>query len=563
MKDQNLKSQILVSMMETLQKHLPLIAEEGGVREKVSAEFLSERLSEGGMVAPEAVQAYLKLVENFFFRMGWLDPFELEAGRWQFISFPASLAARSWLAVMGSADGCWYPPGWWSDEANQETQRKMLRSMEERRIGNSGGVQPRPIRMIYVAWALIKLEGRFLLCEREDQSREEVPHFVMAGGRLNAMDVKQHFPDADQGTCLDILLDHDSEDAHQALGATLNRELEEELGLNPGHYRIDHETVLRLKPFEKLEGARANHALTRYEIDLFPVELNFKGLQQLLKMENLMETGEYPLPGRLSWFSADELSHAQKQTQRAFIDAWHQHYPSLLAFGQSLDLHPESFRDQSWVTEKIDFSSDPSLALMVGETGREREVLPQLEDAEMDCLCALAWHRKFGSDHPLQDTSGLQRMRLGWVEVLEPELMQMLLKIQKVMKDEGLDLIQSHNRHWFRASMAPQDIFFHPEFFRYELLMPEPDRWELNLHVAATDSPLGRIPESRFVCRLGSGKRYQYLKSVEEGHPSLDIFSEPKRELRKVIDPLTQPWGLRKLVREVKGKLQMVSNPRC
>ena len=154
-------------------------------------------------------------------------------------------------------------------------------------------------------------------------------------------------------------------------------------------------------------------------------------------------------------------------------------------------------------------------------------------------------------------------MRLGWMEVLEPELVQMLLKIQKVMKDEGLDLIQSHNRHWFRASMAPQDIFFHPEFFQYELLMPEPDRWELNLHVAATDSPLGNIPESRFVCQLGSEKRYQYLKSVEEGHPSLDIFSEPKRELRKVIDPLTQPWGLRKLVREVKGKLQMVSNPRC
>ena len=68
MKDQNLKSKILVSMMETLQKHLPLIAEEGGIREKVSAEFLSERLSEGGMVAPEAVQAYLKLVEEFFLR---------------------------------------------------------------------------------------------------------------------------------------------------------------------------------------------------------------------------------------------------------------------------------------------------------------------------------------------------------------------------------------------------------------------------------------------------------------------------------------------------------------
>ena len=94
------------------------------------------------------------------------------------------------------------------------------------------------------------------------------------------MDVKLQFPDADQGTCLDILLDHDSEEAHQSLFATLNRELEEELGLKQDHYELETEKIIRLKPYEKLEGARANHAFTCYEIDLFPVELNFNGFKK-------------------------------------------------------------------------------------------------------------------------------------------------------------------------------------------------------------------------------------------------------------------------------------------
>ena len=89
---------------------MPAISEEGGFHQKVSSEILVGRLCSGSEMEPEVVQAMLKLVENYFFRMGWLDPFELEGGRWQFTSFPASLAARSWLEVMGSPDGCWYPP---------------------------------------------------------------------------------------------------------------------------------------------------------------------------------------------------------------------------------------------------------------------------------------------------------------------------------------------------------------------------------------------------------------------------------------------------------------------
>ena len=47
--------------------------------------------------AAVVVQPTLQIVKVYFQKTGWLDPFELDAGNWKFSSFPASLAARSWL----------------------------------------------------------------------------------------------------------------------------------------------------------------------------------------------------------------------------------------------------------------------------------------------------------------------------------------------------------------------------------------------------------------------------------------------------------------------------------
>ena len=126
------------------------------------------------------------------------------------------------------------------------------------------------------------------------------------------------------------------------------------------------------------------------------------------------------------------------------------------------------------------------------------------------------------------------------------------------MNESGLNLVETHDRNWFRISVSSENIFFHQDFFSYELWKPEPDQWELKLHVEQLNSIIGNIPKTVFVCQISTEKRYQYLKSVEDGCPSEEIFSEPKREMRKVIDPMTQSCGLRKLVREVQGEIQMV-----
>ena len=69
-------------------------------------------------------------------------------------------------------------------------------SMEERRLEKSESEQPQPIRMIYVPGP--DQTRRALSALRTGGQEKDGASFVMAGGRLNAMDVKQHFPDADQ-----------------------------------------------------------------------------------------------------------------------------------------------------------------------------------------------------------------------------------------------------------------------------------------------------------------------------------------------------------------------------
>ena len=83
-------------------------------------------------------------------------------------------------------------------------------------------------------------------------------------------------------------------------------------------------------------------------------------------------------------------------------------------------------------------------------------------------------------------------------------LLQRQELIQNIWKDAGFDLLESHDRNWFRISMNPEDIFFNSELFDYELKVPEPKQWELILYVEQLNTPLGNIPESVFKCQLGT-----------------------------------------------------------
>ena len=542
----------IVKLLQNILYNLPLTAEEGEYKDKISRDELCRILKEQTLVSNDAIQVVLELVELQWSKAGLLDPFELELGNWQFISFPASLGARSWLEVMSDKDGFWFPGGWWADLANSETHRELLLKLEQHRLkGNSSG-DPHPIRQIYVAWGLIKLDDHLLFLEREDQTREGIPHFVLPGGRLNIHDLRSNLKGLDSSEYLKILQSVSSQKAIDSLPQALKRELEEELGLDSSVYSIGE--AFRLDPYMKLEGAGANHAYTCYEISLFPISLNFEGFSRLARLNKPMSH---------NWFTLEEAAIAQKGDKRAFIDAWQEHHGSTKEnILNQLNELPESFKDSFHFREMIDIPVELGDPFQCGPTGsNERPCLVDLEQDELKILLAMAWHRRHGKNFPLKVRKYISLSLSGWFEVKDNELVESLKSLQLKLNDSELPLIESYDRNWFRLSVSRENLFFYGEFFTYNLRKPRPDGWELQLFTEVRNSKLGQLPKIVFSYPLHAENMYLYLKSVENGEEDEEIYSDQNNMMRNHLDPLCKQAGLRKLVRTSGGLREIICLP--
>ena len=348
MSDPVLQKKILRSLL----KFLPLVSEEGGIRSRISKIQLIAKINEDTEIDKKSIISSIDLIELILQKLGCLDSYALSDEQWEFVSFPSALLSRSWLSMLADEKSNYFTDGWWSDQMNTEKQRELISFFESKRVQSDHEGKIAAIRTVFVAWALIKLEGRILFCEREDKKREDTPHYVLAGGRLNIDDLKKYFNRADKEYFLKILNTENSKEAHQALKVTLERELLEELGIKKNQYQAKEQ--YKLKPFYMLAGDKANFSYTRYEIDLFEVSLNFDGLKQISSLENNIFTAE-SLKNQISWFTVDEVIKAQKNNQRAFIDAWKANYDykdKLLK--KDLSNLDESYEDQFELSEKID-----------------------------------------------------------------------------------------------------------------------------------------------------------------------------------------------------------------
>ncbi|SVE49771.1 uncharacterized protein METZ01_LOCUS502625, partial [marine metagenome] len=233
------------------------------------------------------------------------------------------------------------------------------------------------------------------------------------GGRLNIHDLRNNLEGLDQSEYLKILQSASSQKAFDSLPHTLKRELEEELGLVSSEYSVGE--VFKLDPYNKLEGAGANHGYTSYEMSLFKISLNFKGFSRLARLSK---------PKEYNWFTLEEAARAQKGDKRAFIEAWQGHLKSneenLL---NQLKELPESFEDICHFREMIDIPvllEDPFLC---GPTGNnERECLVNLEQDELNLLLAMAWHRRHGTEFPLKLKESISSSLSGWFDVKDQKI---------------------------------------------------------------------------------------------------------------------------------------------
>jgi hypothetical protein len=522
---------------------LPRIAEEGPHSTTVAVAEIQAQLEDRTALAPEFIAGSLAMLQQHWDALGLLDPDHLRQGAWRFSSFPASLLARSLLETLSQPRPQLVETGWWQNDNYQEQQREALTKLERSRLHFAGTHSPEPIRWVQVAWALIKLDGRLLLNHREDQKRRDHPNYVLIGGRLNLHDLSAAFPTATMPERLEWQqrpAEH-LDKLTTALPHTLAREMYEELTLESTHYTW--EPLRRLPPFCKLEGARANHAVTRYDITAFSIQLHSAGFQQLCR--TLAQQPE----GQLLWATPAEIAQGSQADRRLFVDAWRDAAQD--DFQRQLEEIPASFTDDCRYAEKVDLPLDAETPLRRGKTGQEQDVDVELQERDVQLLLGLGWHRLHGARYPLQAPPGLRLHPLGWVELLDETspLHHELSTLAAQLQEAQLPIVEGADLGWFRLSVNLGALYFSEPFFTLQAVHADSDRYELHLHVARQETPLGVIPQTTLKLRKLSAQVFRDARRVLKHQPPEEL-SDPKKSFRGQLSQQARSLGLRIVFRE-------------
>ena len=538
--------------LEALITALPLYAEEGNFGETVSETELCERLSQVGYPAPELLLGW---VRRLFEALCLLERHPLAQGNWRFISFPASLVGRSLLETLACPKQTLFEAHYWEQgshrpEPEAEKQRRILEELESARERFHPSGAARPIRTVHVASALIRFDDRFLLLHREDQSRSEGRDYVLPGGRVNLSDIRSDLsPDA----ALRDLMGLDSALAEAAFPTTLARELEEELGLLPEHYRASRWKTL--EPYKMREGTRNNWALTQYRIVLFTVELKPEGEFRIVRRE--AEQGE-----KLVWFSIDDLDRGKTvEGHGAFIEALTETFGS--GFREELGRIPDSRPDRRSREqgEEWELPSKPGEDFRVGKTGKEGPVVLELSTPAWELLHLLAWHH-LGLPVELTEST-VKCLGGGWIQILDPALETAANALAETLgRERRTWLDRAPEADFIRLATPPHTVYLCPEHYRYRL--DESEGGNLILQLQKIETNWGTLC-ARTVRVPLTPRNFEAFQLLQNGQdPRSDRRFEGadiEREIRRQLGPQRREIGLRKLIYTEKKQLRMVSIP--
>lgn len=169
------------ALIRSLISQLPRFAEEEGDFYSVPREAFINALYQQHQLDRTIAENTIDLLETLLDTLGVLNTVYLQKGEWRFKSFPAQLMASSLLMAMSDADSRFFAANFWNtqgiadDKKNQ--QREVLRFIENKRYEHHANQNAKPIRHIYVAWGIIKLDGNILFHQREDTKKrfEKMP----------------------------------------------------------------------------------------------------------------------------------------------------------------------------------------------------------------------------------------------------------------------------------------------------------------------------------------------------------------------------------------------------
>ncbi len=530
---------ITVCSLERLLKALPANAEEGNERLDVEEAELVRVMAQDA--SHDVALAVLGVVRRLFQAVCLLDEDQIDHGRWAFVSFPAELMARSLLATLATPSQTLVPPHYWEQDASKpedevEAQRRLLHLLEEGRQRFHPSRRAAPIRFVYVAWGLIRFGGRYLLVQREDMDRSKsgIPRWVLTGGRLALKD----FPRAQRREALVNWNGGPSENLLVALGQTLARELQEEVGLPPEHYMPQR--LQLLDGYQQVEGAHNNHALTQYFFAIYAIRLKPEGELALMRAEQAA-------PDKMAWFTADELlSDTRPDGKRAYVNA-------LKAGGQEaaralLDAIPDSGSPALQLTataetRAVDLPGTAGAEFLVGKSGKEQSLRCDLTEEEWELLMLLAFHAKGLPCHPApQHAVALQR---GWLLLLSPRAQGAAEQLVRKLQSKGpLPTPRLLQGQFVRLDIDPRHLFLSRVLFRFDLPDGDADQ-RLTIRMEPLETRFGRLYGATSAHEL-SRNLVRALRSIEKGEGPGEL-SDPDRQFRDVFKT-SQAIGLRKLV---------------
>ncbi len=541
---------------------LPRYAEEEGDFCSVTREVLIDALCQQHQLDRPIAENTIALLETLLDTLALLNTVYLQKGEWCFVSFPAQLMAMSVLTALSDAESRLFAPNFWitqgisSDKRDQ--QRDVLRFVENSRNENHASHQAQPIRYCYVAWGIIKLDGKVLFYQREDTQKrhdKSAGDYGLIGGRANQNDV----PIAGKPMLLKVLQSSNSGLIKKALPSTLKRELREEAGLLfESHYTF--KPWRTLKPYRQIQGAAPNHALTEYYLEIFQIDLTLEGflfLQQKIKSDD-----------RLAWFSIEDMVRGEAIDGKIpYIKALFNDFANdSSALGAELRTLPDSFASRYLFQPPkygLILPIDHKKPLLAGVLGKEKALVINLTGRQLAILLGLASHLRGFEFASFEENIVLHPY--GWIEVnSNPDLQSELISLVSLLKDTDL-IIENHCDRLFRLSISPDVVYFDEKLFSFAFKQADLNgiqtKIPVNIHRESFDTALGKVKGNteefkltlEFVHKLQSLIVHQFSTDNEDAVKIEDTY---KKGLHK--EPRFLALGLRSLIRREAGIFKFV-----
>ena len=535
---------------------LPLNAEEGTLRDSLAEDDLLVALSNSG-IGSEASSLLVTMLRRQFEALALLDRAELAQGRWAFVSFPASLLGRSIVEILSAPEQAILSSDYWEQgdhrpAAVKNEQRALLHRIESERLRQNPAA--RPVRVVHVAWAVIRMGERFLLHRREDQDRPGEKTHVLPGGRFNPGDLSAEKLDAQSGVLREIF-DVASPRVNAALDKTLIRELFEELGL---HHEEDYHYARwhRLEPYRKVAGAGNRHAYTEYGFQLYTLKLTAAGEVRLLDRAAESKT--------LTWFSAAELAAPQRADgASAFVDVLHEAWGNAVAV-QLLSV-PDSAASDFMLreeTQMMDLPHAPDAPLLQGKTGKAKPLLLALDEIEWHLLLLLGWHAR---GFTVRADASVRLLGGGWVRVADEIAATVGHSLLKKLQRQSLPLVEMRGNRYLRLSIAPEILMFGTEMFSYAIDGSAKEGGTFSVERTSVATPWGELVGGKSEHPI-KRNTWLILKALEGGNhpdgiPGVNASSWEKN-LRQQLLPELRLLGLRHLWTTENKDVSLVSGIR-